>query len=210
MAFERRGELVEELHELCSSLTWSCRTIINNEERPLTISRIEPEGKHFTAALETVTPGKVQRLRVTVPPDVAPGRYMGVAYLHTDHPTLSRLRISVNVLVKNDLYVNPETVEFGRVSLDSLTKNPRLIDLLGQTFLVKKRHGEFEIKSIASDVPALRIVQSPAAGRSETFRIDIGLDRNELKPGKVTGSLRIRTDDSEFPELVVPVRGELR
>jgi len=32
----------------------------------------------------------------------------------------------------------------------------------------------------------------------------------QLKPGKVPGSLRIKTDDSEFPERVVPVRGELR
>jgi hypothetical protein len=82
--------------------------------------------------------------------------------------------------------------------------------LLGQTFLVKKRHGEFAIKSIAADVPALHITQSPAAGKSETVRIDVGLDRNELKPGNLNGSLRIKTDDSEFPELVVPVRGELR
>ena len=185
-------------------------TVVNNEERPLTITRIEPEGKHFTTALETVTPGKVQRLHVTVPPDVAPGRYMEAAYLHTDHPVYAKLKVAVNVLVKNDLYINPETVEFGRVSLESLKKNQGLLKLLGQTFLVKKRHGEFKIKSIASDVPALRITQSPAAGPSETFRIDVSLDRDDLKPGKLSGSLRIKTDSAEFPELLVPVRGELR
>jgi hypothetical protein len=185
-------------------------TIVNNEEQPLNITRIEPAGTHFTAALESVTPGKVQRLRVTVPPDTVPGRYREAVYLHTDHPLHAKLRVGVNVLVKNDLYVIPETMELGRVGLDSLTRNPERLKSLGRTFLVKKRHGEFEIKSITSDVPALRITQSPAAGTSGTFRIDVSLDRNGLNPGTIDGSLRIKTDDSEFPELVVPVSGELR
>jgi hypothetical protein len=75
--------------------------------------------------------------------------------------------------------------------------------------LVKKRQGDFEIKSVTSDMPFFRIRQEPAS-RSGTFRIDIILDRDKLRPGKMQGSLRIRTDDTEFPELLVPVRGELR
>jgi hypothetical protein len=180
-------------------------TIINNEDHPLAITRIEPDGKHFTASLETVTPGKVYRLDVEVPSGVPPGRYMEAVYLHTDHPVFARMKVLVNVLVKNDLYVNPETVDYGSIGLDSLQKNPGLVGLLTQTFLVKKRQGAFEIKSITSDVPMVSLSRSPAAGRSEIFQVDAGLKMERALPGKIKGSIFIDTDDPEFPRLTIPV-----
>jgi hypothetical protein len=184
-------------------------TIVNNDDRPLSITRLEAEGTSFGASVETIDAGKIYQLRVKVPPDVPPGRYMEAVYLHTDHPTRSRLRIGVNVLVKNDLYANPEIVDFGAVSLDQLAKAPSLLELLTQTFLVKARSGEFEIKSIVSDVPLLYISKDPS-GSSQAFQISVGLIRERMQPGRITGSLRITTDDEAFPELVIPVRGELR
>jgi hypothetical protein len=96
--------------------------IVNNEERPLHILGLEPDGKHFAASLRTVEPGKVYNLVVKVPPETPPGRYMEAVYLKTDHPTLSRLKIGVNVFVKAELYADPQVVDFGRVSLDRLAR----------------------------------------------------------------------------------------
>jgi hypothetical protein len=183
--------------------------IVNNDDRPLSITRLEADGASFAASVETIDAGKIYQLRVKVPPDVPPGRYMEAVYLHTDHPTRSRLRIGVNVFVKNYLYANPEVVDFGTVSLDQLAKAPSLLELLTQTFLVKTRSGEFEIKSIVSDVPLLHISKDPS-GSSQAFQISVGLVRERIQPGRITGTLRITTDDEAFPELVVPVRGELR
>src|SRR5688500_9169582 len=50
--------------------------VVNHEARPLQITRVEPGGTHFEANLTPVDPGKVFRLDVRVPLDVAPGRYM--------------------------------------------------------------------------------------------------------------------------------------
>jgi len=184
-------------------------TIINNDDRPLSITQVEADGTSFVASVETIEAGKIYQLRVKVPSDVPPGRYMEAVYLHTDHPTRSRLRIGVNVLVKNDLYANPEVVDFGTVSLDQLAKAPSLLELLTQTFLVKARSGDFKIKSIVSDIPLLHISKEPS-GPSQTFQISVGLVEERMQPGRITGTLRIATDDDAFPELVVPVRGELR
>ena len=184
-------------------------SIVNNDDRPLSITRVEADGASFVASVETIDAGKIYQLRVKVPSDIPPGRYMEAVYLHTDHPTRSRLRIGVNVLVKNDLYANPEVVDFGTVSLDQLAKAPSLLELLTQTFLVKARSGEFEIKSIVSDLPLLHISKEPS-GSSQTFQIRVGLVEERMQPGMITGALRITTDDEAFPELVVPVRGELR
>jgi hypothetical protein len=56
----------------------------------------------------------------------------------------------------------------------------------------------------------VRISQEPVGNKSGTFRIDVSLDRDQLKPARLSGSLRIKTDSAEFPELVVPIRGELK
>ena len=179
-------------------------TIINNEARPLSIVRLEPHGQHFRAHFRPVEPGKVYQVVVKVPLETPPGRYREILDVHTDHPERSRIKIAVNVLVRTEIYTFPDIIDFGTVRLADLSRTP-----LTQTLLIKKRQGDFKIKSVASDLSLFHISQEPA-GRSGTFRIDVGLDRDKTLPGKMNGSLRISTDNTEFPELVVPVRGELR
>ena len=184
-------------------------TVVNHEQHPLRVTRLEREGEHFRAALEPVEIGREYKLVVTVPAGMPAGRYLEAVYLHTDHPSHAPVKVGVNVFVKSDLYVNPETVDFGTVRLDHLARAPRLLALLKQTFLVKKRRGEFEIKTIESDIPYLEITQSPV-GSGGTFRIDVGLARDRLRAGPISGSIRIVTSDRDFPELTVPVRGAVQ
>jgi hypothetical protein len=54
----------------------------------------------------------------------------------------------------------------------------------------------------------LAVTQSPTT-RSDVFRIDVALRSDSIRTGRVDGSIRIRTDDRRFPELIVPVRGEV-
>jgi len=183
--------------------------IVNHEVRPLAITRVEEGGRQFAAVLATLDPGRLYDLRVRVPAGVPPGRYEEAIYLHTDHPIRSRIPIAVNIFVKTEVYANPEVVDFGTVSLDDLAKAPSLLAALTQTLLIKKREGEFEIKALASDIAFLRISRSPG-GSSGTFRIDVGLDRDRLRPGLITGSIRIVTSADASSELSIPVRGELR
>ena len=182
--------------------------IVNHEERPLAITRVEP-GRRFAAALDTIEAGRIYELRVQVPAGVPPGRHDETLYLDTDHPTRGRIPIAVNVLVKTEVYSNPDVVDFGAVSLDELDKAPSLVGLLTQTVLIKKRKGEFQIATIRSDLDFLRIARSPE-GRSDTFRIDVGLDRQRLRPGPITGSIRVMTSDAVARELLIHVRGEVR
>jgi Protein of unknown function (DUF1573) len=183
--------------------------IVNHEARPLAITRVDGGGRLFAAALETLQAGRVYDLRVRLPAGRPPGRYEETVYLDTDHPQRARIPIPVHLLVKTDVYANPEVVDFGTVSLDELARAPSLVDLLTQTTLLKKRAGEFQIKAIASDLDLLRITRQPE-GRSGTFRIDVGLQRQRLRRGPIDGSIRVATDDGAFPEVVIGVRGELR
>jgi hypothetical protein len=91
-----------------------------------------------------------------------------------------------------------------------LTRSPGLLALLTQTFVVKTRHGGIQLKSIVSDLDSLDIKQSPPEGNADALRIDFGLVPRLLRPGPISGSIRIATSDPRFPEIIIPVRGEIK
>ncbi len=184
-------------------------TIVNNLPKPLHVRGLETEGQHFTARLVTQKPDEVYKVLVTVPPDVPPGRYTGAVYVNTDSARFSRIRLGVNIFVKTEIYTFPSAVAFGTVNLAQLEADPSLAASLIEEFLVKKHIGKFTIKSISSDVPGLEFTQTPK-GESNTFRVDVALSTAPLRPGSFAGNIRVRTDDAAFPELTVPVSGEIR
>ena len=91
-----------------------------------------------------------------------------------------------------------------------MARNSSTVDLLTQTVIVRKRAGKFSITGATSDIPFVTIRRSPEAESSEAFRIDVALVKERLRPGPITGSIKIQTDDPQFPELIVPVRGEIQ
>ncbi len=184
--------------------------IVNNEETPVTVKGVEVPSSHFTAEVKPIRPGRTYELIVRVPSDVPPGRYMESATVLTDRADRPRLPVSVNVLVKTDLYANPEVVDFGAVNLTELDRSPRLVELLTQPVMLRRRQGTFEIKSVESSIPAIQVVREPAKGASESFRLDVSLVRSKLQPGPLEGSIRILTTADDFPEVVVKVSGTVK
>jgi hypothetical protein len=183
-------------------------TIVNNEERPLQITGLRSKGEHFTAAVAAVEPGRTYEVIVTVPPGLPSGRYVEELYVDTDHPLLGPVRLAVNTLVKDGLYANPEVIDFGHLSLATVLAG-EAAPWLSQSSTLRKRRGHFAITSIESDVEGLRVNQSPA-GRSSTFGLLVTLDRAHLRIGDLEGTIRITTDDKEFPLIVLPVQGRIR
>jgi hypothetical protein len=147
---------------------------------------------------------------VRVLEDAPVGRFMESVTLKTDDPGWPEIRVPINVLVKADVFVNPEQVNFGEVDKAALTRTPRLVDLQTQTFLVKRRQGPFRITDVSCDAEGVKVRQSPTDQESDVFQFDIAPDPDALKRGSLQGTIRIRTSDSRFPELVVPVTGIVR
>ena len=183
--------------------------IINHEQQHLKISSVEKQGTHFTASLKEVQPGESYDLTITVPAGTPLGRYEEALLLHTNHPKISEVPVGVNVLVMRDLHAFPELVDFKGIDLAILKENPGLIDHLYENVTVGNRRGDFEIKSIQTDVPFLKITQAPPSGRSSRFTLDIQVLKEKLAPGKISGSIRIATDVKESPEITIPVVAEI-
>ena len=182
--------------------------IINHEQRPLQVTRFEAAGSHFTADLREVQAGQRFDLRVTAVPGGVPGRFQERLIVHTDSPARPFINVAVNVFVKADVYANPETVDFGDVSLAAVRQRPTLLALHTQKFLLRRRQGPFEIRSATTDVPGLVIHVSP--GAQAAHEVTVSLAPDKLAPRVLGGSIRLATSDARFPEIVVPVRGRLR
>jgi len=183
-------------------------TIRNNDKKSLAVTVVEPAGRHFDVRLTTLEPGRTYELRVDAADGLKPGRYREALELMTDDPERPRVKVPVNILVKDELYVTEEGIDFGRVRLADLAQDAGLIDLLTQTFLVKRRDLPFRVVDLWWDLPELEVTREPE-GPSSTFRFDVRLRPQALRPGLLSGELVIVTDDPEFPQIVVPVRGVL-
>jgi len=184
--------------------------IVSNQDSPLHIQRIESPENHYTVAVDTVQPGKVYDLRVKVRPGADLGRYTEQIVLTTDQPQNNRFQIGANLFVKPDLYAFPEVIDFGSVSLETLDRQPKLLDLLRQTTVLTNRSGPLEIQSVTSDVPFIRIIRSPESGKETRFRIDVVPVRERMQRGKIAGHVRVLTNDPRHHELLIPVQGEVK
>lgn len=193
-----KGEIYED------SLTIS----VGEDAERLELGDPQIQGSHFSASVVPVLPGKEYQLTIHIASDVTPGRYREAVLIPTNNPSMPRLRVPVNILIKGEVYVSTETIDFGRIPLSQLGAEPGMRELLTQTVLVKKRSGQLQVTSVSSDLNALSIKRDPVSGPSAIHRIDIGLGNGNAQPGKLKGMLRIETDDSSSPVIEIPVTGE--
>jgi hypothetical protein len=176
--------------------------IVNNDPAPLNVVRISREnrdsGQTYSATLKPIEPGRRHELVVALTATAPAGRSRDVLLLHTDHPRYPVIRVPVNLFVKNDVYVNPESVDFGQITDEAWGP---------ETFLLNSRRGPIKVLSVKSSLPFLKVT-GPAADAASTheFRVEIG---GVPREGPFSGVIHIRTDDPSFPMVNVPVEGEV-
>ncbi|HZE22172.1 MAG TPA: hypothetical protein VE082_08970, partial [Desulfobaccales bacterium] len=64
----------------------------------------------------------------------------------------------------------------------------------------------FQIK-LSYAIPQIAVKQDPKSG-SDTYRLDVSLVPEKLKPGKIDSYITVHTNDKEVPILKIPVKGE--
>jgi len=182
--------------------------IVNHESKPLTVHRVEARGSHFEATVTEVQRGRRFDLRVNVRSGLPPGRFREELIIFTDSPRRPAITMPVNVLVKADVYANPEVVDFGDVDAAAVERKPALRPLLTQTIIVRRRQGPFEITNASTNVPGLGLEVSP--GSAPAHRIDVSFLPGQLARRSLDGQIRLTTSDPRFPVIVIPVRGRVR
>jgi len=168
------------------------------------VTGIQPLGEHFEAQITPVEEGRSYQLTVTAPADIPMGRYQEGLIVLTDDPNKARIHVAVNVLVKGDVFVSTDELDFGKVSLRTLRSSPTAAQFLSQTFVINRRSGKMTIISAESDLAFLLVTVAPQT-RSDAFTVSVEPIAAQLKPGEYAGALRMHTDDPDYPELQLPI-----
>ncbi len=180
-------------------------TIRNNQDHAIALTGYESSREIFTVEVETAEPGKVFNLTIAARPDAPIGRWRERVFIQTDDPDNQRFAIEVNILVKPDVFVSIETLDFGRLSLRRLKGDPAILDLVKQLFMVTRRGGVMSITGMRSDLPFITLHREPEQS-APSFQVEAGLDVKALKTGDFEGTVILVTDDPKFSELKLPVR----
>lgn len=182
--------------------------LVNNEDAPLNITHIAASAtptasdapSMFSASFRATQTGRRYEIEVELKVNAPSGKSQQTLEIFTDHPDFPVIEVPVNVFVKDEVYVNPDAVDFGEITI----KNPSR-----ETFFLKKHRGPIEILSVESDLPCLKIQHSQdATGSSHEFVVDF--QGSHVGDGPFSGHIYIRTDDAAFSEITVPVQGEVR
>lgn len=180
--------------------------ISNNQDHDISIKGFELSSDKYSAEISTVEPGRVFRLSVTAKPGAPIGRWRERLYINTDDPKRKRLGIEVNILVKPDVFISLDSIDFGEVALSQIQNNPDILEYYYQTFTINRKVGDMTITDADVSINFLEVTVEPE-GPSSTFKVEVGLKPEQLKVGRFDGSLTLKTNDPENPKLVITVTG---
>jgi hypothetical protein len=177
--------------------------IVNNDPAPLNIVAIsresESSARSYSAAFATIEPGRRHQLTVELKSAAPAGLSRDVLLVRTDHAHFPVIRVPVTLFVKDDVYINPQSVDFGQITGKADNH---------ESFLLKTRRGKIKILSVTSDLTFLKVTTAHPDAASATHEFRVETD-GELAAGPFSGSIRIRTDDPSFPEVKAVVQGEV-
>jgi Protein of unknown function (DUF1573) len=180
----------------------------NNRDSPLAIEGLSPSSANFDASFREVEPGRLYELTVSTRPDTSWGRFRDSLNIRTSDATYPELRVEVNILIKPDVFVSSDVVDFGTLSLATLRANPGALDFVRQTLVIDRREGLMRLTSVTTGVPFLTVQTSPDTA-ANSFMVEVGLDPASLEKGPIEGSILVKTDDPKRPVLEIPVRGSI-
>jgi hypothetical protein len=182
--------------------------LINHEAESLQILDVRHSKEAFSTTLEPLVPGERYRLTVLLRPDGPGGRRSEPIVLRTSSPTTPAIRIVAHTYLRNRVYVFPDSVDLGSFDLSRAKSEPGLLARLEQTLMVYQSDGTNFRARLDTDVPGLAL-RSERSPRGDRYQVTVQLTPQNLRVGEVGGSIRIRTNDLEFPELRVPVHGRI-
>jgi hypothetical protein len=183
--------------------------IVNQDVEPLQINEIQSASSRYTLNLAALDKGRRYRLELAMRADAKPGRETENITLLTSSKKQPRVLIQANTLVHERVYAFPEAIDLGAINQSDLKSNPGLTNLINQTLMIYQEGGKDFRAEATTDLGALNlgVERSTLNDRSE---IHLQVVVTKLAPGPIKGSIRINTNDPEFPQLNVPVTGYIQ
>jgi len=183
--------------------------IISHISASLRLSEPEYSTDRFTARLEMLEEGKRYRLTISLNGLGPGGKHTDEILIRTSSAASPVLKIPANTYLRERVYTFPEGVDLGALPLVEVRAHPDLSSQSAQTLMVYQRSGtDFRIEA-STDLPQLRL-RAERGHKADRYQLTVSVNpQAQLAAGPVRGTIRIETNDPEFPHLSVPVSGEL-
>jgi hypothetical protein len=182
--------------------------IINHEADPLVIEALEHSTERFTTRLETVEAGRRYRLHLNLNPSGPAGKHKENIRIRMAGKRHAALTIPAYTNLRERVYTFPDAVDLGRLRLADVEARPDMLTQTAQTLMVyRPGQSDFEVK-MRTDLPEIHL-QWERGPHGDRYQARVMLLKDKLRPGPITGSIVIQTNDPEFPTLTVPVSGAI-
>jgi hypothetical protein len=180
-------------------------TVTNHLGKPLTIRSVASSNPVFSVQQQALEPGKKYKLTVALDPNAPVGKHEGTITVATDHPAYAVVPIPTVAIIDDVVSTEPKRVSFSSMPLEQADKA-----VIGQKQIVVERHrsGNFKVLRATADVPFLAVEVAPG-NRPNKFVIDVRIVKKQAKRGPFEGTLIIETNDPAFPQLKLPISGNL-
>jgi len=182
--------------------------IINHEQEPLRILKVEHANERFATKLETIETGQRYRLTLNLKPDGPGGRKSEPITVTTSSRAQPTFEISANTFLHERIYSFPDSVDLGAIPMSQIRKNPGILDTLIQTLMVYQDGGSDFRATLRTDLPMLTL-KWERGPQGDRYQATISLDPDKVKPGSFNGSLLIDTNDPAFPKLTVRISSQV-
>jgi len=180
--------------------------IVNHQQTPLRITRIEHPVDRFTARLESIDEGRRYGLHIALRTDGAAGQREDVILLHTDDGRI--LRVAANTRLRERVYAFPLEVDLGNLPIAAVKGGAGSGGAIAQTLMVYQVGGTDFKATFSTDVPGL-LVSAVRGPNGDRWQATITLDPAAFVVGPAHGSIVVTTNDPEFSRLIVPVTASI-
>jgi hypothetical protein len=193
-----------QLSEATEKLTVS--TAMDQEFR---ITEVESSVPFVNAAVRKLEASELKagrnssqyELTVTMSAEAPVGPVNAQLILHTDHPKAKKVPVRVFGVVRALIHVTPSQIQFG--SVEAKVKPGRNVIVVNnqEGKAVKVTGAEVNDPAFAADVLTIE--------DGQRYQVTVSV-QPEADPGSRDAVLSIATTDSEFPQLMVPVRANIK
>ena len=180
-------------------------TISTNEEEPLTITNITSTlDDHIFYEVKPLYEGRSYELTITTRED-SEGRSIGTLTVTTNSKNKPKLEIPVRINFKNELTISPSTLFFGSLPLAPGAQE----SLFTKPVRVSKERGEPLV--IEKIVPSSDFITTSVetAKEGKRYRITVTLEKDKLRKGLLTETLKIHTNYQKGPVFTITLKGKI-
>jgi hypothetical protein len=181
-------------------------SLVNHSERPVHLKAVRSDNPRFAVRSKQVQAGRRYELTVTLDPTTPAGKHEGRVTVATDSPQFPEIVIPSFAQVKDSLSTSIDTVQFGQIAYAALENK-----VLARKSVMVEKHGatDFRVVSASTDVPFLTVDVAPHKA-GESSLVNVRIIPKRAKRGSVIGTLRMTTTDPARPELLLPIRANIR